>query len=97
VYWITLSCHQPDDPPQMTVTPVSLSAFAFMFTGLINSRIQSRHSNDFPGTFKLIDIATHLNEKVGGSFVPRYLYGSHDVISSSISFRAISMSIPVIS
>lgn len=54
----------------MTITPLRDPALAFMFTGLVNSRIQSRHGNDFAGTFKLIDVATHLNKKIGGGFVP---------------------------
>src|SRR4030042_5625359 len=63
----------------MTITPFRDPAPAFMFAGLVNSRIQSRHGNDFAGTFKLIDVATHLNKKIGGGFVPDTLYGSHKV------------------
>jgi hypothetical protein len=40
-------CHQPYDPPQMTITPFRDPALALMFTGLVNSRIQSRHGNDW--------------------------------------------------
>jgi len=67
----------------MTVTPFCYPAFAFMFTGLVNSRIQSRHGNDFAGTFKLIDVATHLNEKIGGSFVSDTFYGRKDKLTAS--------------
>jgi len=78
VYWITLVVisHMI---PQMTVAPFRYSAFAFMFAGLVNIRIQSRHCNDFTLTFIMIDIATHLNKKTRGRFVSNTLYGSHDV------------------
>jgi hypothetical protein len=53
----------------MPIAPFRYPAFASMFTGLVSSRIQSRHGNDFAGTFMLIDVATHLNEKIGGAFI----------------------------
>ena len=91
-------CHQPNDPLQVTVAPFRYPPPAFMFAGLVNSRVQSRHSNDFTGTFKLIDVATHLHKKIGGSFVSDAFYMEVIMfISSSISLRAISISMSVIS
>src|SRR5512137_1495874 len=72
-------CHHPYDPPQMTIAPFCYPASSLMLTGLVNCWIQSCHGNDFPGTFILIDVATHFNEKIGGSLVPDSLNGSHDV------------------
>src|SRR5450756_203258 len=63
----------------MTITPLRDPALAILLTGLVNSRIQSRHGNDFAGTFKLIDVAAHLNKKSGGGFLPDTLEGSHKV------------------
>ena len=67
----------------MTITPLRDPALAIMLTGLVNSRIQSRHGNDFAGTFKLIDVSTHLNEKIGGSFVSDTFYGRKDKLTAS--------------
>ena len=66
--------HQPYDPSKMTVAPFCDPAFTFMIAGLINSRIQSRHGNDFTGTIILTDVTTHLNEKIDGGLVPDTLY-----------------------
>jgi hypothetical protein len=57
----------------MTVTPFCYPAFAFMFTGLVNSRIQSRHGNDFAGTFKLIDVSHPSQRENWRQFCLRYL------------------------
>jgi len=79
------SCHQPDDL-RMTVTRF-VCRLCIHVLPADKRRIQSRHSNDFPGRSNWL-ISHHLNEKVGGSFVHDTFYEVMMFISSSISFRA---------